>query len=344
MKFIHTGDLHIGGSRFLPNFLERQEEALDQIFDTAADAGVNTVVIAGDIFDVSDPSPEERDLVERKILDYDAAGYNILVIPGNHDLVDHSGYTALNYLSMLCKHERLSNSVIVDSTTYHQIDDTVFCLLFHNKGCFPEESRKAVIDFHESSIATGAKNFVMVAHETIRGSQTEIKLSTGDYYRMDTGESPPDPSLDVTYWALGDIHKMQRVGPCAYYPGSPLQTRFDGDWPKGVLLVDTDFPDSPEFIPIDTNQLVKAKIGDSVPSNAYVKLVLDSKSDLVSEDIPTNVVKYEVKKTLSSLSLDMSGSLKQLLIDGVKQQGAEGTVMDMALEEIESLLLSFQDV
>ena len=338
MKFIHTADLHFGGSQYVPKYLERQESAFDQIFDVAYEQDITTVVISGDIFDESDPSVETRDLVERKFLEYDSAGFTILVIPGNHDMVDRSGYTSIHYLSMLSAHGRFKNSVITETTSYVQVDDTVFCLLVHPYGKFTESCRSAVIDYHESGVRTNARHFVMVAHETIRGSQTDVKLKDGDYYRLDSGVDTPDTSLDVTYWALGDIHKTQSVGPCAFYSGAPLQIKFGDDWPKGVLVVDTDDPNNPKFADIETNRLVKAHKGDTIPPNSYVKLLVSNKTDILKDNVPDNVVRVEMSSPSTTLSLDLNSSLKTKLVDGVTQQGATGDILDIAMSEIDSMI------
>lgn len=340
MRFVHTADIHFGGSRYLPDYLERQEEAFDQIFDVAAEQGIDVVVIAGDLFDESEPDADTRDLVQRKILEYDAAGFTILLIPGNHDLVDRSGYTALHYLSMLSEHGRLRNSVVTEYTRYVLVQDTVFCLLVHGKGEFTSACEKAVNEYYQSSIETGAKHFVMVAHETVRGSQTDVQLKTGEYYRLEHGEEAPDSSLAVTYWALGDIHKTQTVGPRAFYSGAPMQIKFGDDWPKGVLVVDTEDPDNPKFADIETNQMVRAAPGEKVPLNSYVKLRVKKKSDLLTTERPSNVVRVELEPSKTTLSLDVDSSIKEKLIEGVKQQGATGDVLEMALSEIESLLLN----
>lgn len=343
MRFIHTADLHFGGSKVLPHYLERQESAFDQIFDVAYDQDIRTVVIAGDIFDESVPDSDTRDLVERKFLEYDSAGFTILCIPGNHDMVDRSGYTAMHYLSMMCNHGCFKNSIITEQTRYVRVEDTVFCLMVHPYGKFTEECRSSVANYRGSGVRMDAENFVMVAHETIRGSQTDIKLKNGDYYRLDSGVECPDSSLDVTYWALGDIHKLQAVGPRAFYPGAPMQIKFGDDWPKGVLVVDTDDPENPKFASIETNQLVKAAPGDKVPDNSYVKLKVTNKSEILSAKNP-NVVRVEIASSKVSLSIDVNSTLKDKLVAGVKQQGAAGDVLGFAIKEIESLLMGAVDV
>lgn len=338
MRFVHTADLHVGANRYLPGYLRRQEEMFDSIFDVAYDHDIDTVVIAGDIFDDPETTTQaERDMVERKLLEYDAAGFHILVIPGNHDLVDATGYTAIHYLSMLYQHGKFKNSCVTEETAYISIGNTVFCLLCHRKHCFKDDLRSAVEQFRGSSLVVPHDHFVVVAHETIRGAQTDIKMKDGSYYKLKDGADAPDDSLPVTYWALGDIHKVQAVSKNAFYSGSPLQTKFSDTWPKGVLVVDTAVPEDPQFVPVASNQFVKAKFGDVIPSNSYVKWKFESEED-IPDDIPSNVVKIEISSKENSLSLGVDGSLRDKLLEGVKQQGATEEELSLAEIEVASLL------
>lgn len=340
MKFVHTADLHVGANRYLPDYLRRQEEMFDSIFDVAYDNDALTVVMAGDIFEDPATTQEERDMVERKLLEYDSAGFRILMIPGNHDLIDATGYTAIHYLCMLSAYGKFRNSCITENTVYLTVGDTVFCLLCHRKHKFKEDSVAAVSQFRESSMMIPHNHFVVVAHETIRGSQTDIKdgRTKSGFYELEKGEESPDSSLPVTYWALGDIHKPQEVSKNAYYCGSPLQTKFSDAWPKGVLVVDTDHPEEPRFVSIPSNQFITAKKGDIIPPNSYVKWKVDSK-DEVPDSLPENVVKIDISSPDNTLALDViDGSLREKLLEGVKQQGASAEELALAEMEISSLL------
>ncbi len=338
MRFVHTADLHVGANRYLSNYLKRQEEMFDSIFDVAYDHDIDTVVVAGDIFDDPETTTQaEREMVERKLLEYDAAGFHIFVIPGNHDLIDATGYTAIHYLALLYKHGKFKHSCVTEETAYVSVRDTVFCLLCHRKHRFQEDVRSAVEGFRASSIMVPHDHFVVVAHETVRGSQTDIKMKDGSYYRLKDGVDAPDSALPVTYWALGDIHKVQAVSKNAFYSGSPLQTKFSDTWPKGVLVVDTLTPEDPQFVPIESNRFVEAKKGDPLPPNSYVKWKFDSKEDIPSE-LPSNVVKVALVPRDNSLSLGVDGSLRDKLLAGVKQQGASEEEVALAEIEISSLL------
>jgi len=187
--------------------------------------------------------------------------------------------------------------------------------------------------------------FVMVCHETIRGAETDIRLKNGDLFRLKDGESAPDSSLPVTYWALGDIHKPQEVSSNAYYSGSPVQTKFNDGWPRGVLIVDTEDPTSPQFVSVPSNQLVVAKKDDIIPPNSYVKWVFSSKEE-VPKELPDNVVRIQFvqDESESSLEIDVDSSMKDKLLAGVRAKGASEEDMLLVEPEIDSLLSLVSDV
>ena len=58
MKFLHTGDLHIGKRIYEISVLEDQKYMLEQIVEIAVNEEVDTVLIAGDVYDRTIPSEE----------------------------------------------------------------------------------------------------------------------------------------------------------------------------------------------------------------------------------------------------------------------------------------------
>lgn len=344
MKFIHTADWHIGANRRLSSYLQRQEEMIDCVFDVAYDHDIRVVAIAGDIFEDPDTTTqEEREMLQRKLLQYDSAGFTILMIPGNHDTVDATGYSGIHYLSMLTDSGKFKHSTVTERTSFVTVEDCVFCLLRHRKNKFAEDSAAAVNSIFGSSLIHDHKDFVMICHETIRGSQTDIRLKDGSSFCLDSGEDAPDTSLPVTYWALGDIHKPQEVAPNAYYSGAPLQTKFADGWPRGVLVVDTQNPTEPKFVAIPSNQFVKVKVGDPVPDNAHVKWVFSSREDIPKE-VPDSVVmiSFEPETSLSSdresLQIDVHASFRDKILAGIKGQGATEEELSLAAAEVDSIL------
>lgn len=338
MRFLHTSDWHIGASKFLPDFLERQADAIDQIYRIAEERGIKVVVVAGDLFDTADPSAEERDLLKTKLLQYDAAGFTTLVINGNHDHKNMTGRTALRYLGILTDHEKFQRSVVTERTAYYQYEDTIFILLCHEPKQFKRDCQQAIEDVRTTSIQLDYKHIVLVCHETLRGaiSDTNYRLKDGeDVPPLESGESY-DAAGDITYVAVGDIHMKQRMGPRTFYCGAPLQVKF-GDQPdKGVLIVDTDDPDNPVFVPVESKKLVKVTDIEHIPDNAYVKLAV-SKLEGLGSGLPGNVVRAELSKAVITGTLQMDLSLHETWLDSVAQNLDEEQMV-IAQEEIADIL------
>lgn len=338
MRFIHTSDWHIGASKFIPDNLERQAEAIDQIFAIAKDRNITTVVVAGDIFDTDQPSREERDLAQRKLIGYDNAGFNILVIPGNHDMSDMTGYTAIHYLHLLYEGGKFLNSTITEKTTYRIIDDTLFILLCHTPRHFKADCLASVEGVLSASIKPKYKKVVLVAHETIKGSLTDtnFRLKGGEAAPLDYGEEIQ--SDEITYVALGDIHIKQKMGPRTYYCGAPLQVKFGDQWPKGVFIVDTDDPDNPEFVPVASKRMVKVTDVDNIPEDCYVKLITN-KIDSSGLNLPANVIKSQFVKAEMDPLLEVNNeiTLHQQVLTELTKNIPDAVDLALAKRELEDI-------
>jgi len=341
MKFLHTSDWHIGGSKFLPDFLQRQSDMIDQVYEIAESNGVKVVVVAGDLFDAAEPDGEERDLLKTKLLQYDAAGFTTLLINGNHDQISMTGRTAIRYLSILSDHEKFHNSIVTESTKYHQVDDTVFILLCHEPKQFKRDYMKAISDLRDASVKPEYKHVILVCHETIKGaiSDTNYRITTGDDVPLTDHGSEIEP-LDITYIALGDIHQKQRMAPRTYYCGAPLQVKFGDKDKKGVLIVDTDDPDNPKFVPVKSKPLLKVTSLDNIPEDAYVKLVV-SKLDGIGAKLPDSVIKQELDKTTIISELNMELGLHQAWLEMVSSNLDEDQIV-IARVEIASIVNSIE--
>jgi exonuclease SbcD len=85
MRFLHTGDWHLGKQiRGLSRQLEF-EEVLEEIAGIARDERVDVVLIAGDIYDVFSPPPEAERLFYETATRLVSDGARVVVIAGNHD-------------------------------------------------------------------------------------------------------------------------------------------------------------------------------------------------------------------------------------------------------------------
>lgn len=344
MRFLHTSDWHIGGSKALKDdALPRQLGVLDSIADIARSRGVDVIVTAGDVFDVETPSEIEQMALLERMLAFDRAGIRLLVIRGNHDHGSMEGRTAIRYLAHMTDHGVFRGSVFTETTKYVRVHDTIFVLLCHRPRYFHEDTQAALTTLRESSLVVDCKHVVVVCHETIRGALTDTnhRLSDGAEIPLSTGETIPE--YDVTYWAVGDIHIRQRIGKSAYYCGAPLQIHFGDSDPKGVLLVDTDNPDAPEFIPIDSKRLVRVRLQEGIephiPDNAHVKLVGTMNAIASARDtglMTEAVARVEAVREEVVIDYQKALGLEDRVRTGI-QQMLSGDDLDMGLAEINRL-------
>ena len=233
LRYLLSSDWHLGSlRRALPDtYLERADKALRELFATAEKLGIWLIVIAGDLFDHKSVRDAERNYLLRLIEQYDRAGFRIIVLSGNHDVLSNDGVTSLHPLGILSR--RLTNTTVAETPTLIHVDHEGEKIPF---ALIPPIKR------HDLSDAAGlatiqtqlkawkVKDAVAVTHLTAIGSITESG------YKMPDG--CPVESKRVRVWNLGDIHHRQQVAENAWYPGNPLNHKFGERGPKGALIVD----------------------------------------------------------------------------------------------------------
>jgi len=237
VKFLHTADLHIGKSRTLPDYLDRQSAMLDGIYKAARNEDINIVLMAGDIFESKNIRWTEQKLFIEKLFQFDSEGFITIVANGNHDELA-AGYSHMWLPAMIAANGGLRNTYIVDGEPQLvELDDielAVIPVVHHNMST--KELQAKVEDMYGQ--ASGSKPFVVMLHATISGANTDIG------YNISGGPRIPDLGF-VDYWAVGDIHKSQQIGEKAWYSGAPIQHDFGDAQPKGVLLVEVEMGSEP---------------------------------------------------------------------------------------------------
>src|SRR2546425_219531 len=85
MRFLHTGDWHIGKMLKGRNRLDEQTAVLTEIVDIARRESVDGLLLGGDVFDSFSPGPEAERLVYAALAECCGVGIPVVVIGGNHD-------------------------------------------------------------------------------------------------------------------------------------------------------------------------------------------------------------------------------------------------------------------
>ncbi|MGE0060132.1 MAG: exonuclease SbcCD subunit D, partial [Dehalococcoidia bacterium] len=85
MRFLHTSDWHLGRMIRSRSRDAEHEAALQQLLTHAREAEVDCLLVAGDVFDTSAPTPDAERIVYQFFQELHGLGIPAVVIAGNHD-------------------------------------------------------------------------------------------------------------------------------------------------------------------------------------------------------------------------------------------------------------------
>ena len=250
MRLLHTADWHLGRVLHGIALLDDQAVILDRLVDVLRDADIDTLLVAGDIYDRAVPAPDAvrllNDFLRRVVLDLDIA---VIMIAGNHDGPDRLGFGA-DLLATRGLH--VAGPVTPEPRIVRIADDYgpvhIAALPFAEpavvRSVFAKESRldhdrafTEIVDAARAAIPT-AERSVLVAHAFVAGGRetdSERPLSVGG-----AGAVSPRRLDGFDYVALGHLHRPQAVGrPTAAYAGSLMKYSISEiDHAKSVRIVD----------------------------------------------------------------------------------------------------------
>jgi DNA repair protein SbcD/Mre11 len=259
MKLLHTSDWHVGKAIRGASRADEHRAVLSEIAAIAEREAVDLVVVAGDLFDSSAPSPESQEIVYGALLALSRTGAEVAVIAGNHDNARALRAVApvfkLGRVRMVTEPTRPDDGGVLAIRTRDGIDVRLALLpfvskrgiiraedlmdqeMFENAQLYSDRLR-LLIDVLCSGFGVDTVN-VLVAHTFVLGAVPgggERAAHLVDEYAV-TSQSFP---ATIGYTALGHLHRPQRVpaGPPVQYCGSPLQLDFgETDQTKQVNLV-----------------------------------------------------------------------------------------------------------
>lgn len=279
MKFIHTSDWHIGKNLEGHSRLEEQEKFCDDFVKIVEENNIDMVIIAGDVYDTSNPPAGAETLFYKTIYRLaDNGNRCVLIIAGNHDNPER-----LSAISPLAKeHGIIILGYPLSSATQQQYKGYEIekasegCLKLNVNGekvtvitlPYPSEKRlndaiKDVENEEELQRTYSKKigdifrqleeNFdedsinIAVSHLFVSGgdpSDSERQIQLGGSLVVDKHDLPQK----AQYTALGHLHKPQKASERLniYYSGSPLQYSVkERIYAKGANIVEIHAKEEP---------------------------------------------------------------------------------------------------
>lgn len=246
VRFLHTGDWHIGKKLHGYDLLPDQKQMIDQILDIAITQKVDALVIAGDLYDRSVPSVEACELLNQAFIKINLENkLPILAISGNHD-------SAVRLRTGMPWYEQTNFHLYTDlkqSFTPIEMDDVQFFLLpyfepitarvyFEEEKLSLQEAIKKIVEKMKQAFNPNKKQ-VLVTHFFVAGStrcDSETPIEVGGLNGI-----PYELVQDFDYVALGHLHSKNALNAeNARYSGSPLKFSLsEKDDSKGVWILDS---------------------------------------------------------------------------------------------------------
>lgn len=267
MKFLHTSDWHVGKTLKGRNRLDEQREVLRHIVEVARAEQVDTVLIAGDLYDTSTPSAEAQKLVVAALLALAKTDAQVIAIAGNHDhpttfdayrpVMSAAGITLVGNVrtaedgglitfTARSTGEPVTLAVLPFLSQRYAVKaaQLVANTPAQNAGSYDQMVRD-VLDRLTAGFQPSAVNIVM-AHLTVTGGLMgggeRAAQSIFEYYVPATAFP-----ADAHYVALGHLHRHQRLpAPCpVVYSGSPFAVDFGEQDNTHVVVLGEAHPGTP---------------------------------------------------------------------------------------------------
>lgn len=270
VKFVHTGDLHIGKVVNGFSMIEDQKYILRQIYEICLKEGADALVLAGDIYDRAIPPAEAVMVLNDFLTDMVRAGIPVLMISGNHDSPERIGFADAIledkgiYIAGVYR-EKVKRVMLPD-----EYGTVTFVLLPFVKPAVTgaKSSGEAVRKMLAGEVnggmdEDGAESREDGIGENMEGDSNDNgkrsrKVLVTHYFVTDNGKEPELSEGETTihvggldnvesdllagfdYVALGHIHKPQKIGQREiYYAGAPLAYSFsEAGQVKSVNLVE----------------------------------------------------------------------------------------------------------
>jgi exonuclease SbcD len=255
VRILHTSDWHLGRSFHGVGLLDAQAAFLDHLVATVTEEEVDLVLVSGDVHDRALPPVDAVRLADDVLARLAATGARTVVTSGNHDSAIRLGFGS-----------RLADRAGVHLRTRWQdvgtpvlVDDDHGTVAVHGIPYLePDAVRQAwSLDTrtHEAALgaamarvrddlaARGPVRSVVMAHAFVAGSPDAAPTMASDSERdISVGGlqvAPTSLFADVSYAALGHLHRAAVLTDSVRYSGSPLAYSFsEAGHTKGSWLVE----------------------------------------------------------------------------------------------------------
>ncbi|WP_298977267.1 DNA repair exonuclease [uncultured Thermosynechococcus sp.] len=250
VRFLHVADVHLGFSKYRQENPSRTLDfftAFDSALQTyAIEAGVDFVLIAGDLFEERMITPGILNQAEYVLDKVRSAGIPVLAIEGNHDNCPYG--VKSNWLRYLCEKDYLSLLEPDENGLLHPWDVETARGGYIDLPCgvrvigsqwYGASAPRAIQQLASQiqALPPGPRATIMLFHHGLEGQVSRYQGA------LRYEELLPLRQAGVDYLALGHIHRHYAVEDWIFNPGAVEANSIQENQqqnPRGVLLVTLD--------------------------------------------------------------------------------------------------------
>lgn len=316
IRILHTGDWHLGQKFYDYDRTSEHKAFLDWLIHYIETENIDVLLIAGDIFDVANPSSQAQRLFYNFL--YEATqrvkGLQIILIAGNHDsaarleapsvLMELFNITVVGNVKRKLDDNSIDwSSLIIPLKDKLTQNTTAYCLAvpFLRNGDFDitirqdhsytDDVRNFYQNLYQEVTQINSENLPVIAMGHLHTSNAILSDSErgirGGLEVVDINSFHPN----IAYVALGHIHKAQKIGGHSHirYAGSPIPMSFsEANYKHQVIDVRID-----EINPIEIKSI-------EIPLNVELKRAGLPNQPLSKEQL------FEFLNLLPEVSLDLN--------------------------------------
>ena len=319
IRILHTSDLHIGKRLYEKELAEDQQLFFGWLTTLIEKEKIDALIIAGDIFDVANPSSESRKMYYELLVKLSRLKCKVIITGGNHDSPSMLGAPG-ELLRELDIHvtgglpddpcEMLTLVKGADGNPALVIASVPFIRDADLRRHAPDESyedrletiRAGIISIYSDLAARCEKLYsgipaIAMGHFFVKGgtlSESEREIQVGNLAAIESGRLP---SL-FSFYALGHLHNPQSPdgGRRIHYSGSPVKLSFsERDNTNRVLIYTLEkgditvtslpVPPSRNLIKLTgTVSSIKEEINRLVPDDGLLTTLLELDATEENED------------------------------------------------------------
>lgn len=265
IRILHTADWHLGQTFFGYDRVEEHAHFLDWLARELKENEIDVLLIAGDVFDVSNPSAASQRMFYRFIrrVTTENPQLQLVIVAGNHDSaarleapVPLLQEMRTEIRGIVRKHEGeidYDHLIVELKNSEGEVEALCLAVPFLRQGDYPvvatdgnpyaEGVKELYVRLQERALQRRKDGQALVAVGHLQATGSEIAERDFSERTIIGGlecVSPDTFTEQIAYTALGHIHKSQRVSgrENVRYAGSPLPMSFaEREYHHGVVIV-----------------------------------------------------------------------------------------------------------